>query len=144
MSTLKQGEKKVLGAFLCEHLFSVSASHEINSLNLGMSMKQMAITSVSWRSYCYFFSPPFHQNCSCSRIKHNNLVMWMKQRRITVQHMPSAHTTLTILFAFNEQNINISRFSLLCGQRKQKSHCIVDLKIFLCELWEYIWPCLSS
>lgn len=34
MSTLKQ-EKEVLGAFLCEHLFSMSASHEINSLIFG-------------------------------------------------------------------------------------------------------------
>lgn len=113
--------KKVLPAFLCEHLFPVPASHEINSLIFGN------VQEADGRHNCFhdlvviFFF--LLQNCSCTQIawiSSLNFNLWMNM-----------HFKLNNV---NETEHHFYNFFLLCAQKKQQKHSWICLHTPKCTV----------
>lgn len=131
MITLKQG-KKGLGAFLCEHLFSVSASHEINSLIFGNVQEADGHHVCFTETYLLLFFPlPLPLTVTAVELN----IFKFDFLNETVRDAVDAHVTPTILFALIKQNSNSFRcFSAFRSEKENHSWvCLVDLKIVLID-----------
>lgn len=149
-------KKKVLGAFLCEHLFSVSASHEINSLIFGNVQEADGHHVCFTETLLLLFFSPSLKTVVAVELNIFKFGFINETVRDTVPcstfliHMPSW------LFYLQQLNITFSRYSMICAQRKQENlswmclhspSCILIWKLSYMTFGkgiEYIWRRLFS